>query len=125
MTNTNALFTLGPGDIEILPVTPGLYFVPAYSPFVVFGAPRPHAGFIFNFGGGIAIGAAFAPFGWAHVGFGWHEHTILIDNRPWVRSWNTRTYVHPYAEPYRRPNGPRVEEHREVRREERGEHHEH
>ena len=104
----------GPGDIQIDPVTPGLYYVPTYSPFVVFAAPRPHAfiGGVFGFGGGgIAIGAAFAPWGWGSVGFGWREHSILIDNHPWVRSWNTRNYVHPYATPYRYAAGPRVEGH--------------
>jgi hypothetical protein len=112
----------GPGLIQILPVQPGLYYVPAYSPYVVFAAPRPHAfiGAAFSFGGGITIGAAFAPWGWGSVGFGWREHSILIDNHPWVRTWNTRAYVHPYAAPYRPGPGPRIEghEHREVRREE-------
>lgn len=113
----------GPGNIEIVSASPDLYYVPAYSPFVVFAPPRPRMGVVFNFGPGIAIGGAFAPFGWAHVGFGWREHSILIDDRPWARTWNTRGYVHPYAEPYRRGPGPRVEEHREMRRDERREEH--
>jgi hypothetical protein len=110
----------GPGLIEILPVQPGLYFVPAYNPYVIFAAPRPHAfiGAAFSFGGGITIGAAFAPWGWGGVGFGWREHSILIDNHPWARSWNTRNYVHPYAAPYHPGPGPRVEGHRDARREE-------
>ena len=38
---------------------------------------------VFRFGPRIAIGASFAPFGWGGVGFGWREHNILIDLRPW------------------------------------------
>lgn len=109
-----------PGAIEIVPVNPGFYFVPYYNPVIVFGPPRPgfFVGGAIRFGGGITIGAAFAPFGWSHVGFGWHDHAILIDNRPWDRRWDNRAvYAHPYATPYRRVEGPRVEHH------ERDEHH--
>jgi hypothetical protein len=104
---------LGPNYIEILPVAPGYYYVPYYNPYVVFVRPRPGfavAGAI-RFGPGVTIGAAFAPWGWGGVGFGWREHTILIDHRPWERRWDNRAvYVHPYAE---RPHyvGPRVEHH--------------
>ena len=103
----------GPGTIEILPVQPGFYYVPYYNPTLVFAPPRPGffvAGAI-RFGAGITIGAAFNPWGWGAVGFGWPEHTILIDRRPWVRTWTNRTvYVHPYATPYYH-TGPRVEHH--------------
>ena len=55
------------------------------------------------------IGASFAP--WGGVGFGWREHSILIDNHAWARTWNTRGYVHPYAAPFHPPGpGPRIEE---------------
>jgi hypothetical protein len=102
-----------PGAIEIVPVTPGFYYVPYYNPAVVFVGPR--RGFAvtaaIRFGPGITIGAAFAPWGWGAVGFGWHEHTILIDNHPWTRTWvNRTTYVHPYAHPYYH-SGPPVEHH--------------
>ena len=105
---------LGPGNIEILPVYPDYYYVPYYNPAVVFVRPRP--GFvatgIFRFGPRITIGAGFAPFGWGGVGFGWREHTILVDRRPWVRTWANRgAYVHPYAAPYRHAPGPYVEHH--------------
>lgn len=117
----------GPGDIEILPVTPGYYYVPYYDPYVVY--TRPRAGFFIGgairFGPGITIGAAFAPWGWGGVGFGWREHNILIDQRPFVRTWaNRQVYVHPYATPRARYQGPRVERH-EVRgpgRDDRGGH---
>jgi hypothetical protein len=109
----------GPGDIEILPMS-GDYYVPYYNPVVVFARPRVgFAGAAFRFGGGISLGVSFAPWGWGGgIGFGWREHNILIDNRPWVRTWGNRgSYVHPYAAPYRRVEGPRGEHH-EVRREE-------
>lgn len=88
----------GPGDIEILPVNPGFYAVPFYNPYAVY---RPgFVGAAIRFGPGITIGAAFAPWGWGHVGFGWGAHSILIDNRPWGRTWvNRGAYVHPYAAP--------------------------
>jgi hypothetical protein len=79
----------------------------------VFVRPRPGFGIsaAIRFGPGITIGAAFAPWGWGAAGFGWHEHTILIDHRPWVRSWSTRaSYVHPYEHPYTHA-GPPVEHH--------------
>jgi hypothetical protein len=109
----------GPGDIEILPMSAD-YYVPYYNPVVVFARPRvAFVGAAFRFGGGISLGVSFAPWGWGGgVGFGWREHNILIDNRPWARTWvNRGSYVHPYAAPYRRVEGPRVEHH-EIRREE-------
>jgi hypothetical protein len=105
----------GPGSIEILPASPGYIYVPVYDPYVVYTRPRPgfFVGGAIHFGPGIVIGAAFAPWGWGHAGFGWREHAILIDNRPWVRTWANRgAYVHPYVAP--RPYavaGPRVEHH--------------
>jgi hypothetical protein len=111
---------VGPGDIEIVPVNPGMYFVPYYNPYVVFTRPRP--GFVvggaIRFGPGITIGA-FAPWGWGGYGFGWRDHAILVDHRPWARTWvNRQQFVRPYAP------GPRVEHH-EVRREERERHEDH
>lgn len=114
----------GPGDIEILPVSPGFYYVPYYDPYLVYAPPRPgfFIGGAIRFGPGITIGAAFAPWGWGGVGFGWREHNILIDRRPWERTWvNRQVYVHPYAQPYRHAQGPRVERH-EVRGPERDRH---
>jgi hypothetical protein len=114
----------GPGDIEILPVNPGIVYVPYYNPGVVFVGPRPgfFAGVGITFGPGIFVGA-FAPFGWAGPAFGWRTHDIIIDHRPWVRTWANRgTYAHPYAVPVARPSGARVERHVErhvERREER------
>lgn len=105
----------GPGDIEIVPVNPDYYYIPAYNPYVVFAPPRPgfYVGSAIRFGPGITIGAAFAPFGWGHPLLDWRSHQIVIDNHPWARTWNNRAvYAHPYATPYRRPApGARVERH--------------
>jgi len=101
----------GPGIIEILPVDPGLYFLPVYDPLIVFGRPRAGVGIGISFGPRIAIGSAFAPWGWGRSGFGWANHTVLLDGRPWVRTReNHQTYSHPYTVP-RQPVGARVERH--------------
>jgi hypothetical protein len=102
------------GYLEIQPVNPAYYYVPVYNPAVVFYAPRP--GFVvttgIRFGPAITIGPAFGVWGWYGAGFGWGGHTILIDHRPWGRTYYNRgVYVHPYAHPYVRPAGPRVESH--------------
>jgi Protein of unknown function (DUF3300) len=117
-----------PGYIEIVPVSPDLYYVPVYNPYVVFARPRP--GFYVNgairFGSGITIGAVFAPWGWGGSGFGWREHTILIDRRPWDRGWvNRREYVHPYSPPPPRYEGRPVERHEIHGDADRGHGHEH
>jgi hypothetical protein len=113
---TNAQYrvvTPAPGDIEILPVNPAFIYVPFYDPGIVFF--RPRAGFFV--GGAITFGPAigvgfFAPFGWGGIGFGWGAHTIIVNNRPWDRTWvNRGAYVHPYV--YQRPRAvaPRMERH--------------
>jgi Protein of unknown function (DUF3300) len=102
------------GYVEILPASPGVVYVPAYDPRVVFvGPPRGLAiGGAIRFGRGITIGAAFSPWGWANPAFVWPSRTIIIDRRPWERRWNNRAlYVHPYARAWVRPVGPRVEHH--------------
>src|SRR5271154_2506224 len=102
------------GYIEIQPVNPAYYYVPIYSPAVVFYSPRP--GFIITtgvrFGPAIVIAPAFGVYGWFGAGFGWRGHTILIDHRPWTRTYyNRAAYVHPYTHPYVRPAAPRAENH--------------
>jgi hypothetical protein len=105
----------GPGAIEIVPIDPLAIYVPFYDPLVVFYRPRPgfFIGGAISFGPRIVIGAAFAPWGWGGVRFGWRTHDIIINNRPWVRTWAGRdTYVHPYNLPARpRPEAPRTEHH--------------
>lgn len=103
------------GYIQILPVTPGVIYVPYYDPVAIFAPPRPGiaiAGAI-HFGPAVTIGAAFGGWGWwLGSGFIWPSHTILIDRRPWTRVWVGRFgYVHPYVHPWVRPVGPRVEVH--------------
>jgi len=110
------------GYVEIQPLNPTMYYVPAYDPRVVFYAPRPgyFVGGAVRFGPAVTIGTSFGRFGWFGAGFGWGNHAILIDRRPWGRTWvNRGVYAHPYVRPYARPVGPRIEhheiEHREVR----------
>ena len=100
------------GYVQILPVAPGLIYVPEYDPIVVFG--RPAVGMVIGgairFGPGITIGAAFAPWGWFGTSFIWPSHSILIGRELWGRTWvNRGAYVHPYEGP--RIVGPRVEHH--------------
>jgi hypothetical protein len=100
------------GYIEILPVRPGLLYVPEYNPVVVFARPRPGfaIGAAIRFGPGITIGAGFAPFGWASPAIVWPSHQIIIAGHPWARTWvNRQEYVHPY--PGTRMAGPRIERH--------------
>ena len=102
------------GYIEIQPVNPAYVYVPVYSPAVVFYAPRP--GFVITtgirFGPAVVIAPAFGVYGWYGAGFGWRGHTILIDHRPWTRTYyNRAVYVHPYEHAYVRPAAPRVENH--------------
>jgi hypothetical protein len=118
----------GPGDIEILPADPSLVYVPYYDPNVVFYRPRP--GFVIggaiSFGPRIFIGS-FVPWGWGGVSFGWRTHSIIVNNRPWERTWvNRDRYVHAYPAPVRPRTltpAPRMERHelREYRPEPRGE----
>jgi hypothetical protein len=99
--------------IEINPVNPAFICVPVYDPFVVFAAPRP--GFVvagaINFGFGFTIGAAFRPWGWGFNRFGWANHTVIVNNVSWNRTFvNRTTYVHPYTvQRYEAPH--RVESH--------------
>jgi hypothetical protein len=101
-----------PGAIQILPLDPGLVYVPYYNPVVVFARPRPgfFIGGAIRFGPGITVGASFAPFGWTNSYLDWRGHAIVINNRPWLRNFaNRNQYVHPYE--WRRPVAPRVERH--------------
>jgi hypothetical protein len=115
-TNQYYRVTATPGDIEILPVNPAYVYVPYYDPNVVFFRPRAgfFAGGAITFGPAITIGAAFAPWGWGATSFGWRNHAIIINNRPWERAWvNRDRYVHPYPGIHSRPVqiAPRTERH--------------
>ena len=100
--------------IEILPTSPNVFYVPYYDPLVVFAPPAP--GFVIGgairFGPGIVISAAFAPWGWAAPALLWSSHAIIFDGHPWGRLWvNRGAYLHPYAHPWIRAVGPRIERH--------------
>jgi len=102
------------GYIEILPVNPAYIYVPAYDPLIVFGPPR--AGFFIggaiSWGPAVVITAGFAPWGWVHPYFAWGAHAIFFDATPWSRVWvNRHYYFQPYAHPWARRPGPRVEVH--------------
>lgn len=89
-----------PGVIQIQSVAPDLYYVPVYNPYVVYAPPRPgiFVGGVIHFGPAVTLGTAFAPWGWGGISFGWREHGIFVDHRPWDRDWdNRRGYVSPYA----------------------------
>ena len=100
--------------IEIDPIDPAYLYVPTYDPYVVYAPPRPgfRVGGVISFGPRVFLGAAFAPWGWGGARFGWGEHRIFVDQRPWDRGWvNRDTYVHPYARPFPRYQEPRREFH--------------
>ncbi|HEX4021046.1 MAG TPA: DUF3300 domain-containing protein [Acidobacteriaceae bacterium] len=106
------------GYIEVLPVNPAYLYVPIYSPGIVFFAPRPGfaIGFGIRFAPSIFIGPAFFSFGWAHPGFAWRTHGIVIGGAPWGRTWSNRAYYrHSYANAYHPRPGPRIENHANVR----------
>jgi len=103
----------GPGDIEIYPVDPGYVYVPYYNPYVVYSRPRPgfFVGGAITFGPRVVIGG-FAPWGWGRSSFGWREHRIIVNNRPWERTWvNRGSYAHSYAAPRAPAYDHRVERH--------------
>lgn len=102
--------------IQIVPATPDLLYIPMYDPHLVF--TRPGIAGAIRFGPGITIGAALSPWWWwGNPVFLWPSHGIVIDRRPWDRRWENRgVYVHPYAHPWIRPVGPRLEHHEGRRR---------
>jgi hypothetical protein len=105
--------------IEIVPVTPGVLYVPMYDPYWIYARPRAGFSIGISFGPRIFIGASFGAFGWREPHFDWRGHAVIIDNHPWQRTFvNRQTYVHQYGAPIaRRPaNAPRTyQERHEVR----------
>jgi hypothetical protein len=108
--------------IEIEPVNPGFIVVPTYDPFIVYAAPRPgfFVGGAIGFGFGVGIGSYFRPWGWGATRFGWNTHVLIVNDRPWGRTWvNRGAYVHPYPGVRRYAGGPgpaRVEHHELIQR---------
>jgi hypothetical protein len=102
------------GYIQVLPVNPAYVYVPTYDPALVFAAPAPgfFVGGAVHFGPAIVVGAAFAPWGWAHPYIAWGTHGIFFDFTPWGRVWENRGfYVHPYEHAWVHGPGPRIERH--------------
>ncbi len=102
--------------VEIEPVDPAYIVVPTYDPYIVYAAPRPgfFVGGAIGFGFGVRIGTWFRPWGWGGSRFGWRDHVVIVNNRPWGRTWvNRGAYVHPYAEVHRY-NAPARAEHHEL-----------
>lgn len=108
------------GFYSILPLNPGVFYVPEYDPLVVFAAPRP--GFAvataIRFGPGITIGGTFRSWGWwTEPSILWVSDGILLGGNVWARTWVNRGYYdHPYLHVWVRPVGPRVERHEVKRR---------
>jgi hypothetical protein len=116
-TNPYCTVVENDGYIEIFPVNPAYIYVPTYDPLVVFAAPRPgfFIGGAIGWSPAVVITAGFFPWGWAHPYFGWRTHAIFFDATPWGRVWANRGYYfQPYAHPWVRPVGPRVEVHPHV-----------
>lgn len=99
LRSTPRLLVRGGPYIEILPLDPGYMVVPYYNPVVVFGPRRgPNGATAISFGLGVALGAAFEPWGWGSTRFAWGDHALFVNNAPWRRTWTNRAvYVHPYA----------------------------
>jgi len=117
-SNPSIVVGMGP-YITIMPANPAFIVVPAYSPAVVFAAPRIGfaVGAAIRFGFGAAIGLAFRPwgwgFGWTH--FDWGHHVVIVNNHPWGRTWvNRTTYVHPYTVRRFAASAPRPPERHEL-----------
>jgi Protein of unknown function (DUF3300) len=147
-TGPQVLVAGGP-YITILPARPDYVVVPYYDPAVVYVAPRPgfFVGAAIGFRFGVVLGPVYRPWGWGYNRVAWNNHAVFINNYRWDRHWSNRTvYVHPYTirrtvvvrdrdwhdrhELYERSDrersaerygNARVEEHREVRHEERHE----
>jgi len=100
-----------PNYIEIRPLRAGYYYAPVYDPYVVYAPPRPGYGvaLAIGLGAAIIIGAAFAPWGWGHSRFGWSNHAVYVNERPWGRTWaNRASYSHSYGVAGRWEGGRRV-----------------
>ena len=114
-TNAQVVVSAGP-YITILPLNPAFVCVPVYDPLIVFAAPRPgfFIGSAIAFGFGVALGFAFAPWGWGATHFFWGRHELFIANARWGRTWaNRSSYVHPYRS-FQRWSGPRGAEHHQL-----------
>jgi hypothetical protein len=89
-------------DIEIEPVSPEIVYVPAYDPWIVYGAPigawpgwYPYAGIWYDgpvifFGDGFGTGFYRGyGWGWHHWGCDWHHHYAVYDHGRYYSSSRT------------------------------------
>jgi hypothetical protein len=113
-TNGSYRVVGGPGDIEILPVSPGYWCVPTYNPLFVFGGRRAGVS-VGSIGCGPSayVGGLYNNWGYGRFGFHWHDHDIIIGHRPWRHDWEDHG---PYARSFglempRFFPGPREEHH--------------
>jgi hypothetical protein len=85
--------TMDGSDIEIEPVSPQIVYVPAYDPWIVYGAPigawpgwYPYPGIWYDgpvifFGDGFGTGFYRGyGWGWHHWGCDWHHHYAVYDH---------------------------------------------
>lgn len=92
-------------SIDIQPTDPDVVYVPAYDPWLVYGAPLDSypdyaevpgvfydgPDLFFDAGLGLAIFGGFA-WGWHHWGFDWHHHGALHDHTPYFS--HSPTFAH-------------------------------
>jgi hypothetical protein len=84
----------GDGTIEILPVNPGVIYVPMYQPDLVYFQRCYGTPFI-SFGIGFAIGA------WLNHDFDWHNHHLVVWRHDQPRPadwWSRRPTERPHVE---------------------------
>ena len=94
-TNSQQTVTTQDQTIDIEPADPDTVYVPAYDPWLAYGAPlaaypdwfdTPGVFYdgpdlFFDAGLDLAVFGAFA-WGWHHWGFDWHQHAALHDHAP-------------------------------------------
>jgi Protein of unknown function (DUF3300) len=101
--------------IDIEPSNPDIVYVPAYDPWLVYGAPLDaypdwvsvpgvfYEGPDLDFGAGFDIGLfAGSAWGWQDWGFDWHRHAVLYHHAPYVSHSPTFALLHDrhYAAPH-------------------------
>ncbi len=86
------------GTVVIQPVNPGVVYVPAYDPWLVYGAPVPMypdytlgallVGGVIAFGVGVLISAFAFPWGWGGWGCNWHGRNIMYNHNVYISRSN-------------------------------------
>src|ERR1700674_4429273 len=103
-SNEQERVTAQGNTIIIEPVSPDVVYVPAYDPWLVYGAPivaypgwYPVPG-IFLAGGGIGFGVGFGGgffggfgWGWHHWGYDWHGRSVIYNRNTYIS--HSRTII--------------------------------